>query len=151
MKTSLTLLLSILLFSGCKQVQKIEYVAIGSALEADAPHPGKKLMETNCYVCHSPTASHDNRLAPPMIAIKKHYIDSNTTKEQFTQEMLSWIENPSKENAKLFGAVKRFGVMPKTPYPTEVIEQIADYMYDYEIEQPEWFDEHFRSNKGKQH
>src|SRR5690606_27182359 len=36
-------------------------------------HPGKKLMEVHCYSCHHPTASEENRLAPPMIAIKQHY------------------------------------------------------------------------------
>ena len=47
-------------------------------------HPGKKLMETNCYACHNPTTSENERLGPPMIAIKKHYISENTTKESFS-------------------------------------------------------------------
>ena len=106
-------------------------------------HPGKKLMETNCYVCHSPTASHDDRIGPPMIAIKKHYIDSNTTKEEFIASMQAWIKNPNEVDAKMKGAVRRFGVMPKTPYPEETIEKIAEYLYDYEIEQPDWFEDHF--------
>ncbi|MCF7568485.1 hypothetical protein L3X37_08925 [Sabulilitoribacter arenilitoris] len=37
-------------------------------------------METNCYLCHSPSVNHGNRIAPPMIAIKKHYIDDATQK-----------------------------------------------------------------------
>ena len=49
----------------------------------------------------------------------------------------------------MFGAVKRFGVMPKTPYPEETIKQIADYMFDFDIEQPEWFEDHFNEEKGK--
>lgn len=106
-------------------------------------HPGKKLMETNCYVCHSPTASHDDRIGPPMIAIKRHYIDSNTTKEAFIASMQAWIENPNEADAKMKGAVRRFGVMPKTPYPEATIEKIAEYMYDFEIDQPDWFEDHF--------
>jgi cytochrome c2 len=106
-------------------------------------HPGKKLMETNCYVCHSPTASHDDRIGPPMIAIKRHYIDSNTSKEDFVASMQAWIKNPNEADAKMKGAVRRFGVMPKTPYPEATIEKIAEYMYDFEIDQPDWFEDHF--------
>ena len=50
-------------------------------------HPGKKLMETNCYVCHSPTASHEGRIGPPMIAVKKHYMNSDTSKKEFIASM----------------------------------------------------------------
>lgn len=126
-----------------------------SAMQSEAnaidetAHPGKKLMETNCYVCHSPTASEDDRLGPPMIAIKKHYISDDTTKEEFVEAMQEWIKYPTEENAKMFGAVRRFGVMPKTAYPEETIAQIADYMFDNTIEQPEWFEEHFKQGKGR--
>ncbi|MCX7550344.1 c-type heme family protein [Xanthomarina sp. F2636L] len=111
-------------------------------------HPGKKLMENNCYVCHSPTASMEDRIGPPMVAIKKHYIIENTSKEEFIADMLNWIKNPNEDDAKMPGAVKKFGVMPNTPYPEETIKQIADYMFDYEIEQPEWFEDHFNEERG---
>ena len=112
-------------------------------------HPGKKLMETNCYTCHSPTASHDARIGPPMIAIKKHYIVDDTTKEQFISAMQAWIKNPNEDDAKMFGAVKRFGIMPKQHFPEETIKQIADYMYDFDIDQPEWFEDHFDEERLK--
>ncbi|SDI53308.1 c-type heme family protein [Winogradskyella thalassocola] len=112
-------------------------------------HPGKKLMETNCYVCHSPTATQADRIGPPMIAIKKHYINSETSKEDFIASMQAWIKNPNAVDAKMYGAVKRFGVMPKQAFAEKTIEQIADYMYDNHIEQPEWFQEHFNEERGK--
>lgn len=112
-------------------------------------HPGKKLMETNCYVCHSPTASHDDRIGPPMIAIKKHYIEDETSKEQFIEDIQAWIKNPNEADAKMRGAVRRFGVMPKQAFPEETIEKIADYMFDFDIDQPEWFEDHFNEEKGK--
>ncbi|MEO9570505.1 MAG: DUF3365 domain-containing protein [Polaribacter sp.] len=111
-------------------------------------HVGKRLMETNCYICHNPTATEDNRIGPPMIAIKRHYKKDNTTKEEFINAMQTWIKNPTNENAKMFGAVKRFGLMPKQIFPKETIEQIADYMFDNEIEQPEWFEEHYNKERG---
>lgn len=111
-------------------------------------HPGKKLMETNCYVCHNPTTKHSERIAPPMIAVKKHYKTNNTTKEEFIADIQSWIEKPSEEKSKMPGAIRNFGLMPFAPYSENTIEQIADYMYDNNIDQPEWFQDHFNQERG---
>lgn len=134
-------------FVSCNTSKKDRISAFEKQKEVDT-HPGKKLMETNCYVCHSPTATQEERIGPPMIAIKKHYMNSDTSKEEFIETMQAWIKNPNKEDAKMFGAVKRFGVMPMQYYPEETIAQIADYMYDYDIEQPEWFEAHYNAEKG---
>ncbi len=120
-----------------------------TSIEKDQEHPGKKLLEVNCYVCHSPTASHDDRIAPPMIAVKKHYLTEGVSKKEFIQSIQDYMKNPNAEDAKMYGAVKRFGVMPKATYPDETITQIADYIYDYDIEQPEWFEDHFEQGQGK--
>ena len=140
--------LSMLIFS-CNDTEKETAYVSMKALETESTHPGKKLMETNCYACHNPTASHDDRLGPPMIAIKKHYINEGVTKEEFISAIQNWIKNPTEDSAKMNGAVRRFGIMPKQVFPEETIEQISDYIYDNEIEQPEWFEEHFKSGKGK--
>lgn len=151
MKTNLVIfMLSIFLLVSCKQTKEGEYAGVREATISsnNQDHPGKKLMETNCYVCHSPTATMEDRIGPPMIAIKKHYISDNTTKEEFINDIQKWILNPNEADAKMFGAVKKFGVMPKTPYPEETINQIADYMFNNDIEQPEWFEDHFNEEKG---
>lgn len=134
-----------LFLQGCKN-HKEPYLAIKNTTKQE--HPGKKLMETNCYVCHSPTASIDDRIGPPMIAIKKHYLTEGISKEQFIEDIQNWIKNPNEEDAKMYGAVKKFGVMPKTPYPEETINQIADYMFDNDIEEPEWFEAHYNEERG---
>lgn len=145
---ALIILLFALVFISCNTSKKEEYLAVNSsASKKSQEHPGKRLMETNCYVCHSPSANHDDRLAPPMIAVKKHYLTNDTTKEEFVKAMQDWIKNPSDKNAKMYGAVRRFGIMPKTPFSEEAIKQIADYMFDNEIDQPEWFNKHFNNKK----
>lgn len=137
----------IVVFLGCKNTKNEAYSVFDKQMEANK-HPGKKLMEINCYTCHSPSASQSDRIGPPMIAIKKHYINENTTKAQFTTDMQSWIKNPNAQDAKMYGAVKRFGVMPKQSFPEETIAKIAEYMFDYEIDQPEWFEKHYNEEKG---
>lgn len=114
-------------------------------------HPGKKLMEMKCYACHNPTSPEDQRIGPPMIAIKKHYINEKTSKEEFTKEFVAFVQNPSEENVKMRGAVRKFGVMPKQYFKEEDLKAIAEYMFDNEIEEPEWFQKHWeeRGNRGK--
>ncbi|MCW5518835.1 DUF3365 domain-containing protein [Aureitalea sp. L0-47] len=151
MKTIL-LVISLLLLLSCNSGPDKSYQALLSdpTVHSDDPeHPGKALMEQYCYACHSATAPHDERLGPPMIAIKKHYISEGTTKEEFTNDMLNWVKDPAEEKSKMPGAVRRFGVMPKQVFPEDVIQKISEYMYDYEIEQPEWFEEHFQEMQGK--
>ena len=134
----------------CKENKTENYTEISQVVVSEKyQNEGKKLAETYCYVCHSPSASHENRLAPPMIAVKKHYINATTTKEQFINEIQNWIVNPTDENSKMPGAVRRFGLMPKAPYSEDNISKIAEYLYENNIEQPEWFNEHFKEMKGK--
>lgn len=139
------LLLSLLVFYNCKKDDRPSY---GKKKVVLQNHEGKKLMENKCYVCHNPTSSHDQRIGPPMIAIKKHYINKNTTKEEFIRAMQNWIKNPTIENAKMRGAVNKFGVMPKQYFSKKTIEQISEYMFDYEIEKPSWFENHYKQQKG---
>ncbi|PKQ46181.1 c-type cytochrome [Confluentibacter flavum] len=148
MKNSLMVLVLVLLIINCDNSNKrATYAKNSDVLEAQT-HPGKKLMETHCYACHNATTSEADRIAPPMIAIKMRYINSVTSKKEFVADMQKWIKEPIESNAKMYGAVKRFGMMQKLPYPENVIEQIADYIFDNDIEQPERFQEHFNQNKG---
>lgn len=157
MKINLPILaaLGIILLSSCKESKSTAYtspteVATESTAYTASNHPGKKLLETQCYVCHSPSADHDGRIAPPMVAIKSHYMSDDTTKEQFANAMWNFVEKPTEEKSKMRGAVKRFGVMPYQPFNEEDIRLIAEYMYDYKIEEPEWFKQHIEEeSKGK--
>ena len=49
----------------------------------------------------------------------------------------------------MFGAVKRFKVMPKLLLPIEDLEKIATFIYDNDVEKPEWMEEHMNEKKGK--
>ena len=150
----LSILALLLFFTSCKDVRKPDYKTIekssdNAQLQAKNEHPGKKLMETLCYACHNATTPEESRLAPPMIAIKRRYLMGGQTKEEFINDILIWIKEPSLEKSKMFGAVDRFGVMPYLPTSEENVLQIAEYLYDYDIEQPEWFEEHFQSQHGQ--
>lgn len=117
---------------------------------------GKKLMETRCFLCHNTSTPYKERVAPPMIAIKAHYITQNTSQKVFTDNLLAFLKKPTKENAKMKGAVKKYGIMPYQNFTEEDIKKIANYLYNYQIEEPEWFKKHWQEkhktpyiNKGQ--
>lgn len=110
---------------------------------------GFNLLETNCFACHSPKGDHDARIAPPMVAIKKHYIDAETTEAEFTNALVKFVQNPSEENTLMKGAVRKFGVMPKMEFSEKDLRDIAAYIYRTELEAPDWFEEHFQQEKKR--
>jgi len=155
MKFIKLIIVALLIFS-CNNKKQAQYVTVeNNQTVSQTEHPGKKLLETHCYICHNPTMPEDQgRIAPPMVAIKYHYINDETSKEEFIKQIVAYTANPTEEKAKLFGAVRRFGVMPKQQFPEGVVEKIADYMFDNDIEEPEWFQDHMKgkgpgNGKGK--
>lgn len=103
---------------------------------------GKKLMEQKCYLCHSPEAAFEQRIAPPMVAIKSHYLKDSMSKATFSDDIWNFVQKPTKEKSKMKGAVKRFGIMPYQHYEEKEVKAIAAYMYDYKIDEPAWFKSH---------
>jgi cytochrome c553 len=152
MKNTLLLVLAFLLLN-CKDGKKSEYKTAESTTEnelaeAVQSHPGKKIMETECYICHDPNASQESMIAPPLVAVKKYYIGENTTKDQFTKDLIQWVNDPETES-KMPDALLEFGSMPYIPYPDDAIAQIAEYIYENDIVRPKWYDKAIKGENGK--
>lgn len=148
------LLLSILLLGSCKDTKISEFGSTDTTVKKELAktvqaHPGKKIMETECYICHDPKASQESMIAPPLAAVKSYYIGKNTTKEQFTEDLIQWVNDPETES-KIPDALLEFGSMPYIPYPDDAIAQIAEYMYENDIERPNWYDKAVQENGSGQ-
>lgn len=150
MKQYITIFI-IAVFFGCQKSEKSVYAVKSQVLDVDQEkHPGKKIMEMQCYICHNPKTAEQNRIAPPMIAIKNHYLTKGISKEDFIKDIQSFVKNPTAENSKMPGAVKKFGLMPKQYYSDKTIREIADYLYDNDVEKPKDYDEnHDKKGQGK--
>lgn len=108
----------------------------------------KQLVETTCVSCHSATASEENRLAPPLEAVKRRYLRAYPQLDDFTTNIADFVAHPTEEKVLMFGAVNRFDVMPPIPFPEEDLKAIATYMYQFELERPDWFEEHYQEMHG---
>lgn len=137
----------------CKTSNKDKYSNIqdGSKDIATAQQqepPGKKLMVNNCYACHNPKTDEENIIAPPFVAVKMRYKAGGTSREEFIAAMVDWAKQPSAEKSRMPGAVEKFGVMPYQFFPEKTIEEIAAYIFENDIEEPEWFGAHYQKMHG---
>lgn len=101
------------------------------------PHPGEKLIEKHCYLCHNTETPAGSRIGPPMTHVKNHYLEAYPTQEDFTKHLIAFIQQPSEDISIMPGALNKFGLMPKQQFPVEALEQIADYMYNHDLEKKE--------------
>ena len=144
---------AVVLFLSCnqtaKQTELVDTYNQESKLSSHQKDKGYMLMKNYCYACHNPYAtSHDSILAPPFRAVKMRYTMTHNTKEEFVNAVVSWAQNPEESKALMYGAVQRFKVMPKLPLPTSDLEAIATYMYENDVEQPVWMEEHMAEMQG---
>lgn len=121
----------IIMLASCKD-KKDSYEQPDLAAETSSQeHPGKALMEQYCYACHSPESG--TRLAPPMSMVQMHYLEAGITKEDFVADIVNFVREPTEEKAKMYGAIRNFGLMPYQEFPDSVITQIAEYLYQAEL------------------
>ncbi len=133
-----------------KEKTETDYIAQNKSIpDTMQENEGYTLLKNNCYVCHSPnTKSHDEIIAPPFVAVKRRYNRQYNNKEEFVNAVVNWVQNPNEEKALMRGAVRKFKVMPKLPLETENLQKIASYIYDTNVEEPEWFGEHVKEMHG---
>lgn len=94
-----------------------------------------KLLEKNCYSCHAPDNS-SPRLAPPMFAVKNHYLDKGTTEKEFVESITAYATNPSEDKSRMPGALNKFGLMPQSNFKSEDVRKIAKYLFYGDIKHP---------------
>jgi len=151
---ALIISLLVVTFGACSDKATSQEKQATTSSKAD--NEGLTLIKNTCYACHNPnTKSHDDIIAPPLIAVKKRYSMAYPSKDEFVREMTNWIVNPTKDMALMRGAVDKFNVMPNLSISKEDAEKMANYIFNNDIEAPAWFAEHEKqqhgNGKGKGH
>lgn len=94
---------------------------------------GKILIEQNCYSCHTPEITGQQRLAPPIQMVKMHYMRDYEIKEAFVDAIADWVREPNKDKSIMPGALNRFGLMAPIAISEENVRLIADYLYEADL------------------
>jgi mono/diheme cytochrome c family protein len=118
------------------------FIAMSSVAEE-----GRFLFEKYCIACHQ--LQGPAQIAPPVFGVINHVKGVYPEREVFIERIINWVENPNPNDALMPGAVKRFGIMPKLGYPSEDVRKIAEFLYDHQVELPQWYIEHYRQQHGR--
>lgn len=142
--SAILLLLAIALIPACfPKKESSKTSAITPSAKGDAT--ALALLKTNCLNCHATDSkSHDDLIAPPIIAVKRRYSAVYTEREDFIRHIIDWAKKPTEDKAIMYGAVNRFKIMPYLKFEEKDLRRIGAYLYDNEVEQPAWFEEHFK-------
>jgi cytochrome c553 len=95
-------------------------------------------LVNNCFSCHLPMGSSEDRIAPLMGHVRNHYLEKYSTKEYFVKAMESYVNSPNKKDAIMYGAIDKFGIMPNMQFDKELVHNIATYLYDYDVSSVNW-------------
>ena len=97
-----------------------------------------------CASCHVATSS--VQLAPPLYAVKDHVIKAYPDRQDFIEQVVEWVEEPSRDISLMPGAINKFGLMPKLGFAKEDVRQIAGYIYDEELLPSQEYKKHYKKN-----
>lgn len=121
------------------------------AFASDNKNDGEQLYKTHCSSCHGVAGGMDmsKRIAPPIAAVRMHYIGPYPDQAAFVSAIVNWIEKQDARKSLMPGAIRRFNIMPPVQVTREDAEKIAAYIYAGNIEKPAGFDEHVEERHGK--
>ncbi|MBE9564550.1 MAG: cytochrome c [Proteobacteria bacterium] len=128
--------------------------AENDALRSDAAQndikQGEHLYKTYCSTCHGLTGGMDmrQRIAPPIAAVRFHYIGTYPDKASFVAAITDWVGKQDENKSLMRGAIRRFNIMPPITVSKKDAEKIAHYIFAGNLDKPAGFDEHVKEMHG---
>lgn len=108
-----------------------------------------ELYEEHCIACHGGAERGPDRIAPPIFAVKGHYLPSYPDKASFVKAVAQWAIKPDPDKIMMPGAVRRFELMPPVEISLDDAKKIAEFIYDGQFERPGWYEQHYREEHGE--
>lgn len=112
---------------------------------------GEQLYQTHCSSCHGLTGGMDfsKRVAPPIIAVRLHYIAPYPDEEEFITAVADWVAKQDESKSLMRGAIRKFKIMPPISIARDDAKKVAAYIYKGDIEKPAGFDKHVEEQHGR--
>ncbi len=113
------------------------------------------LFETHCAACHGASVGgmdSKKRVAPPIGAVRMHYIEVYPDEAGFVQAVSNWVAKQDVSKSLMRGAIHKFNNMPPVSISPENANKIAAYIFAGDLENPEGLEQPIReehANRGK--
>jgi len=123
-------------------------ILISSSSYALSPEATEgKALYPSCDVCHDQAKA--PALGPPMWGVQRRYKRDTMDKEDFIEQMTSFVKAPSLETAIHAEALGQLGLMPAMPLPDDFLNKISAYIFEENFAPPcdHW---RFAVDKAKQ-
>ncbi len=136
---TITFLFMLALIGACNNTSSEKDTQDTPAKDTRAAEKALALLHNNCFACHTPDMTTAKRLAPPMFKVREHYYGAGFGKEEFIKRIVDYAGNPTEEKSIMPGAVRNFGLMPKTMVNEDDLILIANYIYDNDLSSDKWY------------
>ncbi len=113
-----------------------------------AENDGENLYKQHCATCHGATVAGQRRIAPPIFAVKNHYLSVHDEELTFVDAINAWVANPAEEKSLMKGAIRHFNLMPKIAVDESDVTKIAEYIFSGAVGIPEAYKKHYQQNHG---
>lgn len=155
MKPSILFLSAILVLSffGCSEQTDDHSQKKNKTFTQEFPAENIKMgfqhLNSVCFSCHSITPhKNTNKIAYDMAEISRIYKDQSNSFEEFHQKLATFINQPEPQN-KLLAPEDNYGAMPQLDLTDKELLQIASYLYQSSIEEPDWYSKNYTSEVEK--
>jgi mono/diheme cytochrome c family protein len=112
-------------------------------------YDGFQLMVSSCFSCHSPNPTIENPVAPTLAEMKMVYSDHWENQADFEQAIITFLENPTAENALISSAIEEYGLMPQMSMGQEKSAAIAKYLFQNGVETENWYPQQFQAEQRR--
>ncbi|NEW61560.1 cytochrome c [Sulfurovum sp. bin170] len=92
-------------------------------------HENRLLFFGNCIACHG---EFGKKVAPHLSEVKGYYMMAYPKKEDFVEQMATWVFRPNEKTAKLPEAIEKYKLMPYLSIDLDTLKQIATYIYEHD-------------------
>ena len=123
------------------------FVLISQTAIAGNNDEGQQLFSLYCDACHGMSGGMDmrKRTAPPIAAVRMHYIGRHPDKASFVNAVSSWLEKQDPAKSLMRGAIRHFKLMPPIAVNRQDAIKIANYIYEGNLQVPPGMVEHVQS------
>lgn len=127
--------------------KETEQAKMTKNMESHDKHLGEKVYKTYCMACH--VTEGRPSIAPPIFAVKNHVLAEFPEREDFIKRVTEWVKAPNQNEALMPGAIRKFGLMPALAMKDADLQAVAAYLYDADMNLPDWYSEHYEAEHGQ--